>query len=72
MSEYIHISVIDDGGGWRTGCGSQPPSADRVKELEESVWSVVRQDNERDDQWEGEPDSDKTSTNVRGRDMGVE
>ena len=30
------------GGGWRTGCGSHPPSAERVEELEESVWSVVR------------------------------
>ena len=23
-------------------CGSHPPSAERVEELEESVWSVVR------------------------------
>ena len=34
---------IDVGGGWRTGCGSHPPSAERVEELEESVWSDVRQ-----------------------------
>ena len=27
-----------------------PPSAERVEELEDSVWSVVRQDNEREDQ----------------------
>ena len=37
-SEDIHIPGIAVGGGWRTGCGSHPPSA----ELEESVWSVVR------------------------------
>ena len=41
-SEDIHIPGIDVGGGWRTGCGSHPPSAERVEELEESVWSVVR------------------------------
>ena len=40
-SEYIHIHGIDVGGGWRTGCESHPPSAERVEELEESVWSVV-------------------------------
>ena len=34
----------------RTGCGSHPLSAERVEELEESVWSVVRQENEREDQ----------------------
>ena len=33
----------------RTGCGSHPLSAERVEELEESVWSVVRQENERED-----------------------
>ena len=38
----IHIPGIDVGRGWRTGCGSHPPSAERVEELEESVWSVVR------------------------------
>ena len=40
-SEDIHIPGIDVGGGWRTGCGSHPPSAEWVEELEESVWSVV-------------------------------
>ena len=52
---------------------SHPPSAERVDELEESVWSVVRvQENEREDQEEGVQNSGKTSTDVRGRDMGVE
>ena len=36
------------------------------------VWSVVRQENEREDQGEGVQNSGKTSTDVRGRDMGVE
>ena len=40
-----------------------------MEELEESVWSVVRQENEREDQGKN---SGKTSTDVRGRDMGVE
>ena len=40
-SDDIHIPGIDVGGGWRTGCGSHPQSAERVKRLEESVWSVV-------------------------------
>ena len=71
-SEDIHIPGIDVGGGWRTGCGSHPPSAEQVEELEESVWSVVRQENEREDQWEGVQNSGKTSTDVRGRDMDVE
>ena len=43
-----------------------------MEELEESVWSVVRQENEREDQREGVQDSGKTSTDVWGRDMGVE
>ena len=60
------------GGGWRTGCGSHPQSVERMEELEESVWIVVRQENEREDQWEGAQNSGKTSTDVRGRDMGVE
>ena len=47
-SEYIHIPWIDVG-----GCGSHTPSAERVEELEESVWSVVRQDNELEDQGGG-------------------
>ena len=46
-SEDIHIPGIDVGGGSRSGCGSHPPSAKRVEEQEESVWSVVRQ-NERE------------------------
>ena len=66
------IPGIDVGGGWRTGCGSHPQSAERVEELEESVWSVVRQENEREDQEEGVQNSGKTNTDVRGRDMGVE
>ena len=39
-----------------------------MKELEESVWSVVRQENEREDQGEDVQNSGKTSTDVRGRD----
>ena len=58
----IGLPGIDVGGGWRTGCGSHPPSAERVEELEESVWSVVRQENEREDQGEGIQNSGKTST----------
>ena len=46
-------------------------STERVAELEESVWSVVRQENIREDQGEGVHNSGKTSTDVRGRDMGV-
>ena len=30
-SEDIHIHVIDVGGGWRTGCGSHPHSAELVE-----------------------------------------
>ena len=45
---------------------------ERVEEREESVWSVVRQENEREDQGEGVQNSGKTSTDVLGRDMGVE
>ena len=71
-SEDIHIPVIDVGGEWGTGCGSHPSSAERVEELEDSVWSVVRQENGREDQGEGVQNSGKTSTDVRGRDMGVE
>ena len=37
-----------------------------------SVWIVVRQGNECEDQWEGVKDSGKTGTDVRGRDMGIE
>ena len=43
-----------------------------MEELEESVWSVVRQKNEHEDQGEGVQNSGKTSNDVRGRDMGVE
>ena len=66
-SEYIHIPGIDVGGGCRTGCGSHPPIAERVEKLEESVWSVVRQDNERENQGEGVQNNRKTSTDVRGQ-----
>ena len=38
------------GSGWITGCGIHPPSAEREEELEESVWSAVRQENEHEDQ----------------------
>ena len=65
------IPGIDVGGGWRTGCGCHPQSAERVEELEESVWSVVRQENEREDQGEGVQNCGMTSTDVRSRDMGV-
>ncbi len=71
-SEDIHIHGIDVGGGWRTECGSHPQSGQWVEEPEESVWSVVRQENEREDQWEGVQNSGKISTDVRGRDMSVE
>ena len=64
-SEDIHIPGIDVGRGWRTGCGSHPQTAERVEELEESVWSVVRQENECEDQGEGVQDCDKTGTDVR-------
>ena len=40
----IHIPGFYVGGGWKTGCECHPPSAERVEELEESVWSVVRQE----------------------------
>ena len=43
-----------------------------LEELGERVWSVVRQENEREDQGEGVQNSGNTSTDVRGRDMGVE
>ena len=71
-SEDIHTPRIDVGGGLITGCGSHPLSAERVEELEESAWSVVRQENEREDQGEGVQNSGKTSTGVRSRDMGIE
>ena len=71
-SEDIFIPGIDSGEGWITGCGSHPQSAERVEEMEDSVLSVVRQENEREDQGECVQNSGKTSTDVRGRDMGVE
>ena len=43
-----------------------------MEEREESGWSVVRQENERNDQGEGVQNSGTTSTAIRGRDMGVE
>ena len=43
-----------------------------MEELEESVWSVVRQENEREDQGDGVQNSGKTSTDVRSRAMCVE
>ena len=43
-----------------------------MEELEESVCSVVREENEREDQGEGVQNSGKTGTDVWGRDMGVE
>ena len=44
-----------------------------MEELEESVWSVVRQENEREDQGVmGVRNNGNASTDVRGRDMGVE
>ena len=47
-------------------------SAERVEELEESIWSVVRQENEREEQGEDVQNSGKTGTDVRDRDMGIE
>ena len=43
--------------------------AERVEKLEESVWSVVRQENELDDQREGINDVGKAGTGIRGREM---
>ena len=40
--------------------------------MEESVWSVVRQGNAREDPGEGVQDSGKTGPDVRSRDMGIE
>ena len=62
-SECIHLPVID------VGCGSHPQSSELVEEPGESVCSVVRQGNEREDQGEGVQDSGKTGTDVRGRDI---
>ena len=65
---YTGSTFAED--GELPGYGSHTQSAERVEE--ESVWSVVRQENERADQEEGVQNSGKTSTDVRGRDMGVE
>ena len=43
-----------------------------MEELDESVWSVVRQENERGDQGEGVQNTGKTSTDVRCGDIDVE
>ena len=43
-----------------------------MEELVDNVWSVTRQGNECEDQWEGVQDSGKTGTGVRGRYMGIE
>ena len=63
---------MEVGGGWKTVCGSHPQSAERVEEMEESLWSVVRQENEREEQGGGVQNSGKTSTDVRDKDMGVD
>ena len=47
---------------------SHPQSSELMEEQEESVWSVVRQENEREDQGEGVQDSGKTDTGAQGRD----
>ena len=47
-------------------------TVERVEELGESVWSVVGQENEREDEGEGIQDSGKTGTGEWGRDNGVE
>ena len=52
-SEDIHLPEIDVGGGWKTECGSHPHSSELMEELEESVCSVVRQENEREDNAKG-------------------
>ena len=50
MNTFTYVPGIDVGGGWRTLCGSHPHSAKLVGEPEQSVWSVVRQNNGREDQ----------------------
>ena len=49
-----------------------PTESQRVDEREEGVRSVVRQENEHEDHGVGVQNSGKTSTDERGRDMGVE
>ena len=43
-----------------------------MEELEESVWIVVRQENEREFQGEGVHDSGKTGTGIRCTDMSIQ
>ena len=65
--------MIDVGEGWRTGCGSHPQSTELVEELEDSVSSVVRQENECEDQGEGVQDSGKNGRHwCTGRDIDIE
>ena len=59
MENWMRTSTTECRGDGRTG-------------RSDSVWSVVRQGNEREDQWDGVQDSGKTGTDVRGRDMGIE
>ena len=40
----------------------EPQSVERMEELVDSVWSVVRQRNGGEDQWEGVQDSSRTVT----------
>ena len=67
---YLGSTLAEDGELDAELC--HPPSAERVEELEEGVWSVVRQENEREYQGECVQNSDKTSIGVQGTDMGVE
>ena len=54
-------------------CNVWMEDAERVEELaereRESVWSVVRQQNVREDQREGVRESGNTGSGIRGRDM---
>ena len=73
VKTFTYLGSTLAAGGCRTGCGSHPQSAELVGgKLEESVWSVVRQENELEDRGEGVQHSGKTSTGVGGRYMGVE
>ena len=44
----------------------------RVGKLQESVWNIVRQENERPDQGEGVQNSGRTGTGVHAIDMDIE
>ena len=59
-SEDIHMSTLAEDGE----LDAEVTSAERVEELEESVWRVVRQENEREDQGGGVQNSGKTSTDA--------